>query len=68
MVVWQYPQTKFVGATCGGVGCEWIGPVDPTEAAAPVFFHMHGGGYYRGARWRLAAVGPLVAWLCVLLS
>eukprot|EP01052_Picozoa_sp_SAG31_P008251 SAG31_NODE_413_length_15971_cov_7.706842_9_plen_321_part_00 len=52
------PGTEFETVSCHGVPCEWIATppavnVIPASGNA-VYFHVHGGGYYRGST-RVAA-------------
>jgi acetyl esterase/lipase len=48
--------TVFTAVQCGGVPCEWIRTEcqAPSKLAGAVYFHMHGGGHYRGSS-RVAA-------------
>jgi monoterpene epsilon-lactone hydrolase len=54
-----FPGTTFSKVTCNGVPCEWI-RTPGSEDSPVVYFHMHGGGYYRG-NTRVEAPGTSVA-------
>ena len=58
------PGTEFASVECNGVPCEWI-TTPPFDGVATidgaVYFHVHGGGYYRGST-RVAA--PLCSNVC----
>ena len=48
--------TAFTEVNCGGTPCEWVKATCKAESKleGAVYFHMHGGGHYRGSS-RVAA-------------